>query len=53
MNNSDILKSLLASDKDIIIYRNSEKNNFELYTDFIEKINLNICLLYTSDAADD
>ena len=42
MNNSAILKSLLASDKDIIIYRNSEKNNFELYTDFIEKINLNI-----------
>ena len=42
MNNSAILKTLLASDKDIIIYRNSEKNNFELYTDFIEKINLNI-----------
>ena len=42
MNNSAILKSLLTSDKDIIIYRNSEKNNFELYTDFIEKINLNI-----------
>ena len=42
MNNSAILKSLLASDKDIIIYRNSEKNNFELYTDFIEKISLNI-----------
>ena len=42
MNNSAILKSLLASDKDIIIYRNSEKNNFELYTNFIEEIKLDI-----------
>ena len=33
MNNSAILKTLLASDKDIIIYRNSEKNNF-LNVDF-------------------
>ena len=42
MNNSEILSVLLNSDKELIIYRNSEKNNFEIYTDFAEKINLNI-----------
>ena len=41
MNNSEILSFLLKSDKELIIYRNSEKNNFEIYTDFVEKINLN------------
>ena len=42
MNNSEILSVLLNSDKELIIYRNSDKNNFEIYTDFAEKINLNI-----------
>jgi len=42
MDNSEILSILLKSDKDLIIFRNSEKNNFEIYTDFVEKINLNI-----------
>ena len=40
MNNSEILNALYESDKELIIYRNSEKNNFEIYTDFAEKINL-------------
>ena len=42
MNNSEILNALYESDKELIIYRNSEKNNFEIYTDFVEKVNLNI-----------
>ena len=42
MNNSEILNALYESDKELIIYRNSEKNNFEIYTDFAEKVNLNI-----------
>ncbi len=42
MDNSDILSILLKSDKDLIIFRNSERNNFEIYTDFVEKVNLNI-----------
>lgn len=42
MNNSEILSILLKSNKELIIYRNSEKNNFEIYTDFVEKINLDI-----------
>lgn len=42
MNNSEILSVLLNSDKELIIYRNSDKNNFEIYTDFAEKVNLNI-----------
>ena len=41
MDNAEILSILLKSDKELIIYRNSEKNNFEIYTDFIEKIKLN------------
>jgi len=28
MNNSEILNALYESDKELIIYRNSEKNNF-------------------------
>ena len=44
MNNSEILSVLLNSDKELIIYRNSDKNNFEIYTDFAEKVNLNIGL---------
>ena len=42
MNNSEILNALYESDKELVIYRNSEKNNFEIYTDFAEKVNLNI-----------
>ena len=38
MNNSEILNALYESDKELIIYRNSEKNNFEIYTDFVEKV---------------
>ena len=68
MNNSEILSFLLKSDKELIIYRNSEKNNFEIYTDFVEKIKLNTinldkflnklerfksCLLYTSPSPRD
>ena len=30
MNNSEILSVLLNSDKELIIYRNSDKNNFEI-----------------------
>ena len=30
MNNSEILNALYESDKELIIYRNSEKNNFEI-----------------------
>ena len=36
MNNSEILNALYESDKELIIYRNSEKNNFEIYTDFVD-----------------
>ena len=36
MNNSEILNALYESDKELIIYRKSEKNNFEIYTDFVE-----------------
>ena len=46
MNNSEILSVLLNSDKELIIYRNSDKNNFEIYTDFAEKVNLNIGKLH-------
>ena len=41
MNNSEILNALYESDKELIIYRNSE-NNYEIYTDFVEKVNLNM-----------
>ena len=42
MDNSEILNILLNSDKDLVIYRNSDKNNFEIFTDFVEKVDLNI-----------
>ena len=42
MDNSEILNILLNSDKDLVIYRNSDNNNFEIFTDFVEKVDLNL-----------